>query len=279
MLRIKLRPMRPVCAILLLLLLLTLESTPSHAVVGGERMKLSMALTQYVVAITYKDENGESKQCTGGILGSHIVLTAAHCVPKDQSTMRVVVGETIFHDKAVAVLSVATVSIHPLYEKSIVRVDNGLLDNAYDLAVIKTRDPLPPRSRHLQLADRYFPVSLISKVYVIGYGVSGFDKKGQRINSGTLNAAIVSRAGSDDGEKLFHLDQTKGTGMCIGDSGGPMVVQNAQGMIIMGVAATVFNADDNKGPGLCSGRAVYISVSYFRHWIMKQAFEMMQVYR
>jgi len=280
-LRIVRRPiscaMRPVCAVLLLSLLsllLILESTPSHAVIGGERMKLSMALTQYVVAITYKDENGESKHCTGGIIGSHIVLTAAHCVPKDQSTMGVVVGETIFHDKAVAVLPVATVRIHPLYEKS--RTE---FDNPYDLAVIKTRDPLPPHSRHLQLADRYFPVSLISKVYVIGYGVSGFDKKGQSINTGTLNAAIVTRAGDDDDEKMFRLDQTKGTGICVGDSGGPMLVQNAHGFIIMGLATTVFNAYDNKGPGVCSGRANHVSASYFRHWIMKQAFELMQVNR
>jgi secreted trypsin-like serine protease len=269
MLRVKRRPF----AVLLLVLLSAVWGAPSYAVIGGERMKNSMMMTRFVVAITYNNDKGEFKACTGGIIGQQMILTAAHCVPKDLSSMRVVVGETQSHNEALAVTPVAAARIHPLYEAHV-----NDWDNAYDLAVIKTRDPLPARTRHLQLAASYFPVSLIPSVYIIGYGVTGFNKKGEAINEGTLNAAIAKRADRNDDEKFVRLNQREGTGACVGDSGGPMVVENKEGFIVMGVASTVFNGDLPRSQ-LCSGDATHISVSFFRHWIMKQSFELMQVLR
>ncbi|HWK95277.1 MAG TPA: S1 family peptidase [Pseudolabrys sp.] len=258
----------------LLVLLSAIGSAPSHAVVGGERMRNTMFLTRYIVAITYNNDEGAFKACTGGIIGPQIVVTAAHCVPKDISSMRVVINDTQFQDDAIAVLPVAAARIHPLYEQS-----KRDFDNAYDLAVIKTRGPLPGRSLHLQVAGRNFPIEQIPTVYVIGYGVTGFDKKGQPINNGLLYSAVVERLGGEDDDKFIRLDQKKGTGACIGDSGGPMVVENAGGYIIMGVASTVFNEADSSRKSLCSGKSTFISAAYFRHWIRKQAFELMQVYR
>lgn len=258
---------------LLFVLLSAIWSAPSHAVIGGERMRKSMFLTRYVVAITYKDDKGVDRICAGGIIGPQIVVTAAHCVPGDRSSMRVVVNDSQSHDDAIAVLPVVAARIHPLYEQSIRH-----FYNAYDLAVIKTRDPLPARSRHLQLAHQNYPISQIPTVYVIGYGITGFDKKGQMKNPGTLNSAAVERLDEDD-EKFVRLDQRHGTGACVGDSGGPMVVANANGYIVMAVASTVFNEKDASQTSLCSGNSTYVSVAYFKHWIMKQSFELMQVYR
>ena len=105
------------CA-LLLVLLSAMWSLPSYAVVGGERMRNSMMLTRYVVAITYDDDKGTLKACAGGIIGSQTVVTAAHCVPKDRSSMRVVINDSQSHDNAIAVLPVVAARIHPLYEQS-----------------------------------------------------------------------------------------------------------------------------------------------------------------
>jgi len=258
---------------LLLSLLLAPGSSPSHAVVGGERMKYSMMMTRYVVGITYTGPDGRAKQCTGGIIGPQTVLTAAHCVSKNLSTMHVVVGDIIFHKDAVAAIPVVAARIHPKYEQSL-----NDWDNAYDLAVIKTRDPLPASSRHLQLAAANFPIKQIPSVYVIGFGITGWNKKGEAINDGTVNAAIAKRLDGDADDKFIKLDQKSGVGVCIGDSGGPMVVENADGFIVMGVASTVYNGDE-KTSRLCSGNATYISAYYFRSWIMKQSFELMQLMR
>src|SRR3569623_1287634 len=90
-------------AVLALALLPVLWSESCHAVIGGERMKSSMMMTRYVVAITYTNEKGEFKSCTGGIIAPQMILTAAHCVPKDISSMRVIFGDTLFRVVAGAV--------------------------------------------------------------------------------------------------------------------------------------------------------------------------------
>jgi len=256
----------------LLVLLSAIWCAPSYAVVGGERMRMSYNLTRYVVGIRYDDEQGKPKICTGGVIGTHLVLTAAHCVPKNLSSMKIVIGDTLDMARAVAVLGVTAARVHKDYEKS---EQAREFYNGYDLAVVRTKDPLPAITRHLQLAAAYFPYTHIPTVYIIGYGMT--DKFGKRVNEEVLNSAIARRPDDHIDERLIEIDQTKGTGVCKGDSGGPMVVENDHGFIVMGVSSTVFNAEERGA--LCSGVGTFISVSHYRHWIMKQSFELMQVYR
>ena len=160
--------------------------------------------------------------------------------------------------------------VHEKYEE-------GKLDltraNPFDIAVLRIESSAPSQYRHLQLATENFPVSQITKAYVIGYGFETFDGK-TKLSTGdqALKSAIVER--KDVGDPAFlMLNQTKGTGICVGDSGGPMIVQNAAGFIIMGTASTVHNGSNVE---VCRGDSTYISVARMRNWIMQSAFDMSQ---
>ncbi|MBS0533642.1 MAG: trypsin-like serine protease [Proteobacteria bacterium] len=263
-------------ATLLLSLLCLFPAKPSRAVIGGEELAMRHYVTKYVVGIRYEDDKGEKKICGGSIIGSHLILTAAHCISRGEtesiglSKTSVVFGDSMRPDRALAELAVSRASHHQDYEKS-----KSLRYNPYDVAVIRTKDPLPAAARHFQLAASYFPVSQIPTVYVLGYGAISVGRDGKPVGQGQLYSAIAHRAADHEDDRLIVVDQSKGTGICTGDDGGPMVVENDQGYILMGIASTVSNKADEKDK--CAGTGIFLNVHALQEWIIQQAFELMQV--
>ncbi|HWK95278.1 MAG TPA: trypsin-like serine protease [Pseudolabrys sp.] len=275
--RLPLRRRSHALAILLLSLLCLWPAPPARAVIGGEEMRMEFMMTRYVVGIRYEDESGAKKICAGAIIGPSIVLTAAHCIPRDRSTMSVVFGDSMRPDRAVAELAVAGVRVHEKYEF----IKDLPLPDSNDLAVIRTKDPLPSAARHMQLAASLFPVSQIPTVYVAGYGAIGVGRDGKAVGQGQLHSAIAHRAADKDRmyeqNLMIVVDQSKGTGICIGDGGAPMLVENKEGFILMGIASVIFVADNGSNP--CGGTTAFVNVHAFEEWIIQQAFELMQVYK
>jgi secreted trypsin-like serine protease len=270
--RLPLRRWSHPLAFLLLPLLCLWPAAPVRAVIGGEEMQMKFMMTRYVAGIRYENESGEKKICAGAIIGASIVVTAAHCIPKSVDQIRVLFGDSMRPDRVVAELRVASVRVHQKYDES-----KGLRPNPYDIAVIRTKEPLPAAARHMQLAASYFPISQIPTVYVAGYGAISVGRDGKPVGQGQLHAAIAPRAKDHEDDRLIVVDQSKGTGICTGDGGSPMLVENKEGFILMGIASTVSNEADEKDK--CGGTSTFINVHTFQEWIIQQAFEMMQLTR
>ena len=60
-----------------------------NGVFGGTRMTPEMSLTRYVAGLRYKTDDGGNGTCTAALINEHTLLTAAHCVPKDKSSMKI----------------------------------------------------------------------------------------------------------------------------------------------------------------------------------------------
>ncbi|MFN7729064.1 MAG: S1 family peptidase [Bdellovibrio sp.] len=244
-----------------------------QGVFGGTRMTPEMALTRYVAGLRYRLDDGGMGSCTAALINEQTLLTAAHCVPKDKASMKIYFTtsmEDVANVPAKNIRRVSDVIVHEKYEEAKGDLTRA---NPFDIAVLRIESSAPSHYRHLQLATENFPISQISKAYVVGYGFESYDSKTRLVTGDqALKSAIVERKEVGDPNFLM-LNQTKGTGICVGDSGGPMIVQNAAGFIIMGTASTVHNGTNF---ATCRGDSVYISVASMRNWIIQSAFEMSQ---
>ncbi len=249
------------------------EGARLHKVVfGGDEMTEKNLIFQYVAGISYRADEGDMRICTAGIIGERLLLTAGHCVPKDHRSIEVFFSVDLERRDRIPASrrrKVVDIAVHEQYAEA---AKDKTRANPYDIAILLTDTPMPAYTRHLQLPNVNFPISQISRAYVAGYGRRDHDKStGQGNGEERLRSAIVPRQELNN-DIFLMTDQTKGTGTCIGDSGGPMMVQNAIGMIAMGVLSTVFNGDHRNQ---CLGTATYISVAHYRAWIHEQSFHML----
>ena len=109
-----------------------------------------------------------------------------------------------------------------------------------------------------------------SSVTLAGFGVSDYKKDSQTgkfsgEGSGLLrqidNIGVISLSAS--GQEMT-FDQSKGSGACHGDSGGPayFLEQATQKSLLVGVTSR--GTDPS---GLCNGQVIYTSVAGYTSWI------------
>jgi len=236
-----------------------------------------------VVAIFIKTKDGTmASNCTGSLINSRTILTAAHCVVGDDGEMEpgIDAWEIRFSPDPNTVIST-----HNRKVRDIVYHENYLSDPDSDIAII-TLDRAVHGVEPVQLAPAGYTISLGSLATIVGYGLAGtgmnpgrtddddppqlpgYDDSRRRIavtQIGDISEKLIQGQfrlpGDPDGYNKFNVPgpvpdmqgQPEG-----GDSGGPLFVQTPSGWLQIGTVI--------RGDGGLYGDSGYASIDVWT-WV------------
>src|SRR5579863_5412686 len=248
-----------------------LAGTAAGAVVGGQAASVSDAIRRSIVEIS-------GPGCSGVVIGSREVLTAAHCAA-ELSFLVVILKSSLYHDCSHA--RVDDVFFPP--DEKLVSLD-GQDWPTPDLAVIRLQTPLCG-ARPAALSSE--PLNPGRIVRTAGYSEGLWNGREAdwtrvRILRSDTNSlmSLFSNSKSNAGRlrqmiqaevPLFNFARpVKDDGaVCKGDSGGPVYTETGGQVSIYGVTSGVLT-DPKTGNGKCDGSLIQlvVPIQTERNWIL-----------
>ena len=254
----------------------------SNGIIGGKEVKDNDPIVQSTVAIYAEQEvDGEATSfiCTGTLVTANLVVTAAHCLGNETAQMAVIFGTSV--NKDAPMLPVVAQAGHPRYD----RIDAMLSlppaerpkklleelkrEGRGDIALIRFAGKIPTGFAPAGIARDLTFVKDGSIVTLAGFGRSNVSKDPKVDNgSGTLRRVDMPLAAVSFNKGEVLIDRVKGKSACMGDSGGPALVQKADGTyVVFGVTS----AGLGEGAQTCEAYVAYTSIPAYFPWLERAA--------
>lgn len=200
------------------------QAEQSQNIIGGEIVKAGDLTALSTVSLVMVQPNLSSYSfCTGTLISSNLVLTAAHCVRAMGATddMRVAFSLDIKPkaDEA-TMIKPEKVVVNPLFGT----------DRLNDVAVIKLSKPAPATHKPVAVLSDKHPLIIGQSMLLAGYGLIN-DVTGERtkeLRQVTVPLAKILPT-------ILVTDQTQNKGACNGDSGGPAYLEKNGALIVYGI--------------------------------------------
>lgn len=252
---------------------------------GGEVLSSESILAKGMVLIYSASKEGGSF-CTGSLIDSNIILTAAHCVPsKGEHPENVSIYWSV--DPLCSVIQNGDQSLMRTAEEIIVHSSYGdsKTKEHGDVAMIRLNDSAPADAAPAHLVGKSEKLDAASTILVAGFGKTTDYTKGD-ISRQLMRVAKVkpfqakadaskenlAKDTKDLSKEVLFLDQTAGQGACAGDSGGPSLMKLDGIWAVIGVASFVDPLAESQFKDketTCHMGVAYSSVTYFKDWIQK----------
>jgi secreted trypsin-like serine protease len=239
-----------------------------HGIFNGRDVLANEPVAHTVVAVhsVYPGAD-EGTICSGTLLSSSVVLTAAHCLMDEGSVRTVLFGidakQSILHRKVIRQIVhpgwriIEEIQSIPVESRS--EEDNAKLLNSSwnDLALVEFEGGLP---------EGFFPSALLTDqsklqanlvLTAAGFGVSDAENhKG----TGILRTAEIKVDQPEFHDNEFSVQQNE-AGTCDGDSGGPVFLKDGNSFLIAGLTSHGINDE------FCRGTTVFTFLAKHLEWI------------
>ncbi|MFF0739495.1 S1 family peptidase [Streptomyces sp. NPDC004111] len=209
---------------------LVATATPAAAVHGGK----NTTVTDHPSTMSLRAVGGEHI-CGGTLIAPTKVLTAAHCVDKEEGPARsyeVVGGRTDLRTTKGTVRKVVSVKIHPKFDAA---------RFTYDAAVLTLAKPMPYKPLPVAGAKDSALFKSGKSATALGWGLTATDTPGVRLKAARVVLSPLKGCEpytQPDDSPAQKLCTTPAAGtqdsICRGDSGGPLIV----GGKLVGITST-----------------------------------------
>jgi Trypsin len=236
--------------------LMLLVPGPAGAIVGGG-VPSAEGIGRSVVTIV----GSRGNFCSGVLMASKLVLTAAHCVQPGAVYKIVEYGA----DRKTKLQDVRTVVIHPAFNMQAIMAHRA----SADVALLQL-EAQPEGTNAAIIAAPQLPIVVGSRFTIAGIGVT---VRGEGKSGGLVRAAGLVATGRPGTLQIRLVDPVgqgtrDGLGACTGDSGGPVFEDRASGAVVIGVIS--WSTGPNDGAG-CGGLTGVTPLTLYRDWILQTA--------
>lgn len=265
-----------------------------NGIINGQPIHPAFEVVPSIVRI-YSIHSDGVTVCTGTLLDSDTVLTAAHCVNDLYSAENIRVH--FHHDPSCepgGLLDDSRDQNTPYTEANMRRASAFVIHAKYstsylinDIALIKLRTSAPTSARPVSIASwEVTSTSTRAKVLAVGYGKVGrydVQDNNHRLRYGWVKplteearreklVGSMRQQGLGDADRAYvdknwlFFDQADANGVCAGDSGGPAFVKIDGRWSQVGVASFVANVSPGGGE-VCKDIGAHVNLDAHREWM------------